>query len=695
VNQDAEREPEAGAPVVSPTLARALEVIERGTTGLLVLTIVGFGVWTLTYQAALVTGMPSTPTLVVAAVLAAAVGAAVLPHFVADRAPAPGTGSVTTLPRWLLLAAVGVFAVCVLLGALDRRGVMVALLTVGAAALVVMSLRSRARGARATGSGRRLPPVASDDGSMASGPTSRRRPLQGGLWLCAWFWALACAALSSVTARPDGDDAYFVNLAQWVSDRGSFPTRDTMLADEAFPALRSHSPPVHSIEGLIGAIGHVTGMSGGVLTYVVAAPALTCLAVLTLAWLVSLSAIRFAPLALSAAVVFLLASGGSGASFGNFFALRMWQGKATLATLVLPLLTAAAIAYVSRGGWRRLVVLGLAVVCTIGASNTAVFLVPVLVAGVVVASLVHSGPRRAAGALLALLYPLACGVAVLLLAPAAPDGEGGSGNALDPLVAVPGRSGLFVVTVAALCLGWLGLRAAHARAVAVGVLFVAAAALVPVVTDALVAAAHVGSVVWRMWWVVPVPLLVAGLVGAGVELWRGLLPRATHGGRTLAVVAVVGALVVGLTPLVGGKWIWSSRNGTRWVSPLAWKVPVGAEEEARAALRISRDGDVVLAPWDVSRALSAMSVDVHPVSARAIYLPAYAGDPAARVPERIELQTFVDSRTPPVESLRPLLDDLSVDTACVSRRRGKAVDALELLGFEARLEAGGLVCLRR
>jgi hypothetical protein len=90
-----------------------------------------------------------------------------------------------------------------------------------------------------------------------------------------------------------------------------------------------------------------------------------------------------------------------------------------------------------------------------------------------------------------------------------------------------------------------------------------------------------------------------------------------------------------------------------------------------------------------------MSVDVHPVSARAIYLPAYASQPAAHVAARTELQRFADSRTPDPRTLLPLIDVLSVDTACVSSTRGKAVDALEEIGCHVAAQAGGLTCLRR
>lgn len=584
------------AALVSASLARGLATLEQGTIAMLVTTVVGFGVWTLAYQVALLTHLGSTVTLALAVIIGAPVVVAVLPAFVHS----PVQELATSLRGGELATGVAVATVVVALGATGRRGLMMGVLVLGAAVWVGLALWRR-RGP-----------------SPSPTPASSRQG-EAGLWLVAWFWALSCAGLSTVIARPDGDDAYFINLVQWVADRGTFPTRDTMLGDGQFPALSSHRPPIHSIEGLMGAVAHVVGMRGGELSYVVATPALTTVAVLALAWLISVSRVPFAPLALTASVVFLLASGGSGASFGNFFALRMWQGKAMLATLVLPLLCAVAITYVERGGWRRQVVLALAVVCTVGASNTAVFLVPVLVAAVVLAAFVRAGPRRAAGAAVILVYPLACGVAVRLVAratstAAAVSGEGGTSSRLNPLLAVPGRHGLFLITMLAVSLGWLGLRSVAARAVSVSLVLVAGLALLPPLTHLLVSAAGVGAVIWRMWWVIPVPLLVAGLVGAVTQSAARWVPA-----QAVPVVAVATALVAGLVPLSGGRWIFDHRNGVRFVSPLEWKLPVHAEAGARAALRVSHQGDVVLAPWDTSRALATMSVDVHPVSARSIY----------------------------------------------------------------------------
>lgn len=659
--------------------SRLSGALERFTVGLLVVTVVGFGVWTLAYQLALVVGLPATPTLLLAVVVAAAVSWFVLPAAVGSTGERPSRAHAL---QALVALALGV--VCAVLGgAGNQRGYMMVLLVLAGVAWVALAARRRLRR-----------PV--DDAVQAAPARSVPGPdrsARGALWLTAWVWALVCAVVAMRYARPDGDDAYFVNLSQWVADRGTFPLRDTMLGDQVFPALSSHSPPIHSFEGLLGALGHVTGLSAGVVTYLIATPLLTILCVLAMAWLVSLSRIRFAPLALSAAILFMLASGEASASQGNFFALRMWQGKAALASLFLPLLVAVAVAYVARGGRRRQLVLALAVVCTVGASNTAVFLVPVMVAGLVLGAWLHVGTRRALGVAVTLAYPLLCGVAVKLAAPpssGATDPESAAAWVLPPLQGVIGQHGFFVVSIVAVAAGWAGLRSAAARAVLVSVVLATSIAMLPPVTHALVDAASLQAVVWRVWWVVPVPLLVAGLVGTFAELAHHRLPRVL-----VPLTALAAAVAVVLIPFYGGRWIWSPVNLAYPVSPMAWKVPPHAEGEAKAALRVSRDGDTVLAPWDSSRVLAALSVDVHPVSARAIYLGAYAGTPSAHVPQRIELQRFADGRNSPAATIRPLVEVLSVDTACVSAKRTKAVAVLQEIGFHVATREGRLVCLRR
>ena len=429
-----------------------------------------------------------------------------------------------------------------------------------------------------------------------------------------------------------------------------------------------------------------------------AAPAATALGVLVLTALVEEARIPTAPAALLASVTYLWTTGGTGYSFGSFFGVRIWQGKAMLVSLALPLVLLTGTRLVRHGSARTHLLFGAALVAAVGVSNTAVFLVPVLVAGITVAALALRLPRGALRLGAWLAYPLAAGAVSLLAAPAAPSvgqrsAEGfaaasGASRVFDPLDTVPGNRGLLVATCLGIGLGALGIRNVVLRTATIGALAAAGVTLLPGLRDVL-GELGLASVTWRLWWVVPVPLLLAGLVGA-------VTGRLAERPRPVVVAVAAGtAVAVGLLPLVGGTWVGSGDNRARLATPLTWKVPRGALAEARFIESISDPGDTVLAPWDASRVLSALTVDVQPVAARRFYLPTYAGTPAAHAGARDILQDFVDRATPKSNTLAEPLDLVSVDTACVGRSRGRAVDLLEANGFTRAGSNGTITCLRR
>ena len=135
----------------------------------------------------------------------------------------------------------------------------------------------------------------------------------------------------------------------------------------------------------------------------------------------------------------------------------MWQGKAMLVSVVLPLVLLTGARLVRSGTTRTHLLFGAALVAAVGVSNSAVFLVPVLVGGIGLAALALRRPRGALRLAAWLVYPLAAGAVSVLLAPAAPsaaqrlaegfDVSSGATRVADPLLTVPGRHGILVVTV--------------------------------------------------------------------------------------------------------------------------------------------------------------------------------------------------------------------------------------------------------
>ena len=698
--------------------------------------VVVFAVWTLVYQVALLADLPAVASLVVALVLGVAVVVLV------ERRESERGGVVVPLPALVpSLAVVAATVVATGLGLAGLRGVALAIAGVGAAvALVVAARAAWSRRPHEPAGASRHPSrdPRDDNGDANRGHVSDTSHVadevdvdrvvdevdvdrvvdevdvdrvvdevdvdrvggtgvaetSGWLWPVGWVLALLSGALASVIARPDGDDAYFVNLSTWVAERGRFPLNDTMISPDVFPANSAHSPPVHSIEGLIGALARLLDIEAGTATYVLVPPLATILGVLVLTRVVEEARIPAAPVALTAVVGYLWTAGSSGYSLGTFFGVRIWQGKAMLVAIVLPLVLLLGMALVRRGTLRNHLLFGATLVAGVGTSNTAVFLVPVMVAGLVLAAISLRKTRGALRLVLWVAYPLAAGLLTFMMAPESPTlaqltAEGlatASGGAGDPLMTVPGSRTLFVVSALASGIGLLGIQELMLRTAALGTIVSAGVALLPP-GRSLLEAIGLASVTWRMWWVIPIPMLVAGLVGAVA----GRVPRPA----TPLLVAVPVAATVALVPLVGGQWVGSPGAGARIVSPLTWKVPRDALKEARFVERISRPGDTVLVPWETARVLAALTVDVQPVSARRSYLRGYASTPEARAGSREELQEFIDSRTPSTNTIDDDLDALSVDTACVGSTRGRAVDLLEANGFQNAGRVGNLVCLRR
>jgi len=678
----------------------AASLPERAGRSVVTGAVVLFAVWTLVYQVALFTGLPATPSLLVAVVL----GVAAL--VVVSRLERDDTRHHLSYPG--AAASLAVLPVAVLAAVLAVRGLRLPALALGVvAALVALVLSSRwaprleaLRRSRTSDDASAVEPEAGGAAAGASvaapgagGPSAGSARL---LWIAGWAAGLVSGALATLIANPDGDDAYFVNLSTWVAERGNFPLRDTMISSNGFPAISGHSPPIHSVEGLIGAVAGLIGVEAGTVTYVLVPPFVTLLGVLVLTLLVAEAGIQAAPVALLATVAYLWTAGRSGYGLGGFFAVRIWQGKAMLVSVVLPLVFLYGARLIRHGGARSHALFAAALVASIGVSNTAVFLVPVLVGGLVLASLALGAWRGTLRLAAWTVYPVVMGVLTLVLAPPAPTQAQllGAGfdigpitRTIDPVQTVPGVAGMQVVTALAIGLGALGIGTTAMRLGAIGTVVTGGLALLPPVRLVL-RDLGLWSVVWRMWWAIPIALLLAGTVGAAARWVQG---------RRLAPLAIgATAAAVALVPLVGGRWVGSPENDARLVRPTAWKVPAGSVRQAQLVESLSDRGDVVLVPAGAARTLAALTVDVLPVSARPFYLPTYAGVPEAHAGERLVLQQFVDVTTPKdPTAIRRALDVLDVRTACLRNHRDGGIALLEDEGFRVVGEAAGMTCLQR
>ena len=186
----------------------------------------------------------------------------------------------------------------------------------------------------------------------------------------------------------------------WVAEHGNAAPRDTMFSPEVFNSPYGGGIPIASIESLYGVVAHLTGLHAGTVTYLVATPVGTALAVWATWRLCRRWAPRRAFLALLGAIAFLMLCGDS--MLGNFWIVRDVAGQGHrghlphAADLGLPhrAWSTRQLDGDRRGRWRAHVLLLLAAgVAFFGLTPTAVVWAPVMFGAVV--------RRRAAGALVA------------------------------------------------------------------------------------------------------------------------------------------------------------------------------------------------------------------------------------------------------------------------------------------------------
>jgi hypothetical protein len=192
---------------------------------------------------------------------------------------------------------------------------------------------------------------------------------------------VACAITTLFVRRPNQDDIVYFHraLAQLSAlDRPIFTHQTTVdMKAAAFS-------PVHlttSHEMLMALLGHYLGIDP-LYFYQVVAPAFTVFLIpFVLSWCTRILGLNRWPAAIGAllGIGFLLVDSTAVIGFGNTTFGRMWQGKAIVWILFLPMGLCLSYRYLRRANYSDLLWLVLLAIAGVGLSNTALYLIPAVV----------------------------------------------------------------------------------------------------------------------------------------------------------------------------------------------------------------------------------------------------------------------------------------------------------------------------
>jgi hypothetical protein len=189
------------------------------------------------------------------------------------------------------------------------------------------------------------------------------------------------AAVALLTCRPNADDVIYASRAVYFLEHPHRPL-DLTYHDLALPGISTVYPLTlgYSIELLWAAVSRLTSVPYLHVYHGLAAA--TGGALIPLAWFVVMSRFvgRSAHALLGATVIsaYLCVDGSTFNTFGNLAFVRIWQGKALLLSVGVPLFVAFSMDWLRRpnvGTWLRLFTLSMA---ASGLTSTALFLLPLL-----------------------------------------------------------------------------------------------------------------------------------------------------------------------------------------------------------------------------------------------------------------------------------------------------------------------------
>jgi hypothetical protein len=417
-------------------------------------------------------------------------------------------------------------------------------------------------------------------------------PVIGNRWITVLCIVVAIAA-TGVMNRPDHDDAFYLGIANSVADRPADPVLkyDTL---HGVPGLEmpSRHHRLRTLEPLIGVVGLLTGLAPIVWAHWIFPLVIALGLVLAHRRLLRHLAPDRWPWALAATMVVLLTIGDAHCWHGNFGLVRLHQGKGVLVSVLIPLAIAAAIEFARRPTVKGWILLAAVQVAAIGVNPTAIGLIPLVVGCSLVAAVAlnRDGLRALVVGGQTSIYPVAVGL--MLRSGLAPDIEHSIAD-LDSVDLVVRAAGLVlgtgvlpVVMAFVAVVAWATVPAGPGRRVLAALPLAFALVFNPWLAHAFAGLATGAQTYWRVFWLVPAPVLLGIVVTSPLALRR--LPWPVRVAGTVAVV-VACAFAVPTIQLT------SAYNYVRF-APFELKVPVRRGEVGQAVARLGSPGSLVLVP---------------------------------------------------------------------------------------------------
>ena len=187
--------------------------------------------------------------------------------------------------------------------------------------------------------------------------------------------------LVAITHRVDPDDAQYLNFVVTAMDFPFEPlfSHSGLWQDPNVP-LESPIYRFHTYELLVAALSDAFGVDHKIFYYLILAPIFGGIAALVHWRLAQYLVPQYAFSVVLAWFVLIIALGDSHREFGNFAFVRLYQGKALLVTIGLPLCLLLGLRFSEMPDGRRALALGMAIIASAGLSSSALATVPFVVA---------------------------------------------------------------------------------------------------------------------------------------------------------------------------------------------------------------------------------------------------------------------------------------------------------------------------